>query len=124
MAEIIGAIAVVVSVIYLGVQIKENTKILRTQAHYNALSLAQRPFEMVVQNDNLAQLINTCYSKPGDVMDDEWVRCRYYFVMEFNAWEYLFYQNRDGSIPPQLWSGADAYYKSLISNKAGVARLR
>ena len=48
-AEIIGAIAVVVSVIYLGVQIKENTKILRTQAHYSALSLAQRPFEMVVQ---------------------------------------------------------------------------
>jgi hypothetical protein len=45
-AEIAGAIAIVVSVIYLGVRIRANTKVLRSQAHYNALSLAQRPFEM------------------------------------------------------------------------------
>jgi hypothetical protein len=42
-AEITGAIAVVLSVIYLGLQIRANTKVLRSQAHYNALSLAQRP---------------------------------------------------------------------------------
>jgi hypothetical protein len=47
-AEIAGAIAIVVSVIYLGVQIRANTKVLRSQAHYNALSLAQRPFEMAI----------------------------------------------------------------------------
>jgi len=45
-AEIAGAIAIVVSVIYLGVQIRANTKVLRSRAHYNALSLAQRSFEM------------------------------------------------------------------------------
>ena len=36
-AEIAGAIAIVVSVIYLGVQIRADTKVLRSQAHYNAL---------------------------------------------------------------------------------------
>jgi hypothetical protein len=39
-AEIAGAIAVVMSVIYLGVQVRANTKVLRSQAHFNALSLA------------------------------------------------------------------------------------
>ena len=40
-AEIGGAIAVIMSVIYLGKQINDNTKLLRSQAHYNALSLAR-----------------------------------------------------------------------------------
>ena len=42
-AEIAGAVAVVISVMYLGKQINDNTKLLRSQAHFNALSLALRP---------------------------------------------------------------------------------
>jgi hypothetical protein len=63
-AEIAGAIAIVVSVIYLGLQIRANTKVLRSQAHYNALSLAQRPFEMAIADQNLADLIETSYASP------------------------------------------------------------
>ena len=63
-AEIAGAIAIVVSVIYLGVQIRANTKVLRSQAHYNALSLAQRPFEMAITDQGLADLIETAYASP------------------------------------------------------------
>jgi hypothetical protein len=64
MAEIAGAIAIVVSVIYLGVQIRANTKVLRSQAHYNALSLAQRPFEMAISDQDLADLIETSCASP------------------------------------------------------------
>jgi hypothetical protein len=42
-AEIGGALAVVLSVIYLAVEVSDNTRILRSQAHYNALELTQRP---------------------------------------------------------------------------------
>jgi hypothetical protein len=27
---------------------------------------------------------------------------QYYMFMQFNAWEYLYYQNRDESIPKEL----------------------
>jgi len=47
--EVTGVIAVVVSVLYLGLQIRDNTKVLRSQAHNNALSLAQRPMEMMMR---------------------------------------------------------------------------
>jgi hypothetical protein len=40
----------------------------------------------------------------------------------FNAWEYLYYQNRDGSIPKELWVGADAYFKGLVATKPGLTR--
>jgi hypothetical protein len=66
-AEISGAVAVIVSVIYLGRQINDNTKLLRSQAHYNALSLAQKPLEMMVENESLAGAVTECDANPNGV---------------------------------------------------------
>ncbi len=121
-AEIVGGLAVVISVIYLAVQISENTRVLRSQAHYNALSLAQRPFEMAIENDSLSKILNVCFSTPDKLSDEEWIRCSDYLFMQMNAWEYLYYQNRDGSIPKELWVGADASFKQMIATKAGYSR--
>ena len=46
-AEIAGAIAVVLSVAYLALQVSDNNRLLRSQAHYNALELTQRPLEIM-----------------------------------------------------------------------------
>ena len=37
-AEIVGAFAIVVSLVYVGVQITQNTKGIRAQSYYNVLS--------------------------------------------------------------------------------------
>jgi hypothetical protein len=121
-AEIAGAIAVVMSVIYLGVQVRANTKVLRSQAHFNALSLAQRPFEMVIDNEGLSKILNVGFATPEKLSPEEWIRCSYYMFMQFNAWEYLYYQNRDESIPKELWVGADESFKQYIETKPGYGR--
>jgi hypothetical protein len=121
-AEIASAIAVVVSVLYLGKQINDNTRLLRSQAHYNALSLAQRPLEMMVQDESLAQAVTRCDSDPDAAQPAEWARCGNYYFMQFNAWEYMYYQNADGSIPRQLWNGADVYFKEQLKTKPGYTR--
>ena len=66
-AEIAGAVAVVVSVIYLALQVSANNKLLRSHAHCNALSLAQRPLEMTVENKNLAEIVTHCDADPDSV---------------------------------------------------------
>lgn len=86
-AQIGGALAVIVSVIYLGKQINDNTKLLRSQAHYNALSLAQKPLEMMVENDSLAGAVTECDANPNGVAATTWQRCANYYFMQFNSWE-------------------------------------
>ena len=39
--------------------------------------------------------------------------------MQFNAWEYLYYQHNDRSIPKELWVGADAFHKGLVETQPG-----
>jgi hypothetical protein len=121
-AQIAAAVAVVVSVIYLGRQIHDNTKLLRTEAHFNALALAQRPLEMMVENESLAGIVAACDVAPREVEATAWGRCSNYYFMQFNAWEYMYYQNRDKSIPVQLWNGADAYFKAVIGTRPGYTR--
>jgi len=121
-AEIAGALGVVVSVIYLARQISDNNKLLRSEAHYNALSLGQRPLEMIVENDGLASAVTRCDANPAGVDAATWQRCTNFYLMQLNSWEYFYYQNADGSIPRQLWTGADAYFKTLVRTRPGYAR--
>lgn len=121
-AEVAAAIAVVVSVIYLAMQINSTNKLLRSQAHYNALTLGQRPLELMVENESLAGTVNRCDAQPSEVTAADWSRCLNYYLMQFNAWEYFYYQHGDDAIPKELWVGADAYFKLLIADKPGYTR--
>ena len=103
-------------------QIRENTKVLRSQAHYNALMLVQRPWEMMIQNETLAGVVNVGLATPDALSEDDWTRCSSYLFMQFNGWEYFYYQHRDDSIPKELWMGADATFKGLIETKPGYTR--
>ena len=120
--EIAGAIAVVMSVIYLAVQISDNTRLLRSQAHSSALSLMQRPLEIMLENESLAHIVSQCNARPAEVSEEHWERCLNYYFMQFNGWEYIYYQNRDGSIPKELWVGADNNFKNRVQTKPGYLR--
>lgn len=121
-AEIASAVALVVSVVYLARQITDNTRLLRSQAHFNALTLAQRPLEIMVENESLAGAVIQCDANPDAVAAASCERCLNYYFMQFNAWEYMYYQNRDESIPRELWNGADAYFKILVETKPGYVK--
>jgi hypothetical protein len=121
-AEIAGAAAVVVSLVYLSRQIRDNNKLLRSQAHYNALSLVQRPLEMMVENESLSGVLSQCDADPNGVPATTWQRCLNYYLIQIDSWESMYYENHDGSLPQQIWSGADAYFKSVVQKRAGYVR--
>ena len=104
------------------VQILDNTKLLRSQAHYNALMLFSRPWEIVIENEGLASILSVGLATPEALSAADWIRCSSHILLQVNAWEYFYYQHRDDSIPNELWVGGDAYYRSLVQTKPGVSR--
>ena len=121
-AEILGAIAVVVSVIYLAVQITDNTRMLRSQSHYKALEVLQRPFELLLESDSLAPTLHECDVQPDKVEASRWSRCVTYYFMQANGWEYTYYQHLEDAIPPELWVGVDGYMGELARTNSGWVR--
>jgi hypothetical protein len=88
-------------------QIHENTKVLRSQAHYNALTLLQRPWELLIEDLRLSEIVDSGYRDPEALGAADWARFSAYSFVQFNGWEYCYYQYRDGSIPKELWVGTD-----------------
>ena len=103
-------------------QMRESTKLLRTQAHYNALTLHQRPEEMVIGIDGLARIVLDGLASPDALDDVAWFRFSNHMFLGFNAWEYTYYQHLDDSIPKELWVGTDVFYRDLVHTKPGCAR--
>jgi hypothetical protein len=104
------------------VQMAENTKLLRSQAHHNALTLSQRARELLIENEGFARILNVGWQTPDALSDVDWARCSSYMFLQVNQWEYLYYQHRDGSIPAEYWIGAEDYYRHLVADRAGYAR--
>ena len=120
--EFIGGIAIIISLAYLAIQVSDSNRLLRSQAHYNAMMLSQAPGTMMVQSPELSDLVEKCQMGKEPLSSSVLARCNQYTLMELNGWEYLYYQHLDSSIPPQLWLGADAYYRNEIQTKAGYTR--
>ena len=113
--EIIGAVAVVISVIYLAMQVGDSNEEMRSQTHYNALMLAQRPMEMLIENPELGNLVTKGSKDANSLTSTEWDRLSHYVFLLFNAWEYTFLLNDSGGVSPELWQGHNGYMESYVS---------
>jgi len=110
-AEILGGLGVIISVIYLAAQVGDGNRALRSQNHHNALTLTERSMEMLIADKELAEIYVA--GKAGDkkLTEADAQRLQYFIFLELNAWEFGYYQNADGAIPPQLWEGQDAWMR-------------
>ena len=103
-------------------ELHENTKVQLSQGYYNAILLGQRPLEMLVEDDTLAAIVELGYATPEAMSSVEWARFTNFMFLQYNAWEFYYYQHRDGQIRKELWVGADNYYRWLIDTKPGLPR--
>jgi hypothetical protein len=121
-SEVLGGVAVLISVIYLALQIADNNRLLRSQSHYNALEAAQLPFELKLASDTLAAEMHQCDQDPFVVPDATWERCSIYYFMQANGWEYTYLQHQDEAVPSSLWVGLDGYMESQAMGNPGWVR--
>jgi hypothetical protein len=121
-AEIVGGAAVVISVIYLAIQINDNTRMLRSQSHYNIIDVLHEPAAIVLESPDLASLLNRCDSQPSRVSVQEWERCSWFYFLQLDGFEYAYYQTLDQAIPNQIWEGVYGAIRQDITQKKGFAR--
>jgi hypothetical protein len=119
--QVVSAVVILASLVFLAVQVRSNTRELRSQSYFNGLTHGQRPFELLIQDPSLMRIVNRGYRSPDALEGDDKERFRLHTFMLFNAWEYFFYQYKDGSIPKQLFLGTDTHMRMLVTTRPGVA---
>lgn len=121
-AEIVAAVGVMISVIYLAIQIDGSNKELRAQSFNDGLANIHKPLELLVQDPALSEIVRRGNLDPDSLSEAEWYRFLRWQLLRFDAYEYTYYAQRNDSTTPEFWSGMDSSFSHDIREYPGIRR--
>ena len=111
-ADVVGGIAVLVSLIYVGLQIRSNTRSSLSQTNMMAHeSMANISLE-IAKDAQLGSLVRRGLLRVSELDADEKFQFLTLLLSLYRRYENVFYQNRKGLLEDELWEG---YSHSMIS---------
>jgi len=116
LAEIIGVIAVIVTLIYLSVQIRQGTELLRSESRQAQVSNDQNGVYMFVEHAELGRLFSQ-KETPGFA---DKTRLQFWIVGQMRAREHEWLQYRSGALDEETWLS----YRDVIFFLLGTERAR
>lgn len=120
--ELIGGITIIVSLVYVGYQIRQSNVQSRLLIHSNTLQHMHAPIQQFLAQPELAEIIRVGGKSPEELSENDWFKFGYYFLMQFNMYEFLYAAHLEGSTASPIWVGTDASWKNLFRQEPGVRK--
>jgi hypothetical protein len=114
--EFVAAVAVVVSLLYLAVQIRQNTQSVRSSTHQDATATAVHVLLGVIQTPGSAEILARGREGLTPLTDAERIAfTRLYFAI-FRSYANLFYQYKRGMLEAEIWDGYEYVIRSSLAH--------
>ena len=97
--QILSTLAVLGTLIYLAIEVKQNTSALHAQTRQSLLVGGQAELFEVVEHPD----ISIIYSKPGELTQEEYVKLCMYLLAIMRAREYAWLQYKNGILDEGQW---------------------
>jgi hypothetical protein len=105
--QILGALAVVVSLLYLARQVRDNTRTQHGAAYHANIANSIAMATSICTHPELADLLERAQRNPSLLSAQEKLRWHVYMIMIFRHYDNLHYQHRLGSLETELWSASE-----------------
>ena len=116
-SEIFSSIAIVVTLIYLAIEITQNTEAIEGQTRQAVLNSAQEELAILLENPELIQAL--AGTKPLNALDS--IRLDNLLAMALRSREFSWLQYQSGSIDGNQWATEEAVLIGILDSD--VARL-
>ena len=113
LAEIIGVVAVVVSLVYVALQVKQNTRAVRLNTVHMVTEDWRDTTAVITGNGDLAEILTRAFADASSVSGGD--KLRYYVFMHnfIKMFENAYYQHGDGALDEHYWSGIKKWFINL-----------
>jgi hypothetical protein len=101
--EIIGAITVVLSLIYLAIQIRQSTQAQRTENYSRALDRLAAMQSSLSQDDQFSLIFSKGVLDTTKLTPQERFRFTWSLYEAFGAFEFMFHASKTDAIPEEVW---------------------
>ena len=123
-AEIVLAIAIVVSLIFVGLQIRGNTKATQASTFHEIAALDIRVLLSFARTEDLARIITTFRDDPDSLTEEEKNHGFYLFGAEVRHVENLFLQNENKMLSKKHWQSRKALVEGIVLSAGFGALLK
>lgn len=110
----LGGAAVVASLVFVGLQLRQNTQAMRAAASQAHAANLQQIVSDIVTDDDTARLFRVGLSGPERLTDDERVRFIALISSFFRFFEAARLQWRHGQLDPQHWHYVEYQMRDLV----------
>lgn len=117
--DFVGGIAVIITLIYLAVQIRQNTRSTRLASMQSAMLAAQNVGILPAQNRELARVVRVGLTTPEELDDDEFQQFRYFLMSMLRVHEDMFVQHRAGVVDDETWLARASSLRTIFSMPGG-----
>ena len=104
LSEVIGSVVVVLSLIYLAVQVRQNTEAHRTENYSRALDRLAAMQSLLSQDGEIALIWSKGSLNTSKLTPQERMRLTWSLYEAFGAYEFMFHASRNGAIPEEVWA--------------------
>ena len=102
-SELAGAVGVIASLLYVGAQVRQNTRSMRA-ATYDSLVRSNGDFlTPLIQDAALAASFEGAVASWVELDEVQRPRIMYLLTQLFRHWENAFFQHQQGTLAPSLW---------------------
>lgn len=108
LGEFVGGIFVVISLVYLAYQVRQNTRSLRTENFARALERMSTLQSRISVDADVNRVVMIGAEEPGKLSRSDRVRFSWAMYELFGAGEFMFHQAREHALPPEVWARWEA----------------
>ena len=114
-AELLGTLLVLVSVLYLAVQVKQNTNAVKAASHHAVTDTFNSVSSLIAQDTDVARRWRLGNEQSPDLTEDERVSYGFMCIMYTRVFETIYYQRKMGTMEEQLFVAEEQTLKWGLS---------
>jgi hypothetical protein len=109
-SQIVAVVGIFASLIFVGLQVRQNTKALRATSHHAITDSFNAINNLVLSDPKVARIMRLTLAGSEEMDEDERVSANYMLLANMRIFETLYYQYKNGTLDKKLF---DAELKTL-----------
>ena len=112
--NIIQAVAVTISLVYLARQVHENTRAMKSATYHSIVDAFASLESLITQEEELANIYQMGLKELNQLNKNQVTRFNKIIASYFNLYESLYYQYENHLLDEELWMGWCRYMRSQL----------
>jgi hypothetical protein len=117
-ANVLTAVGVIATLIYLAIQIRQNTKAVRSSSIQNLVQSFSTTAQAAVENDYIIPLLLKANAGAEALTQEERIRLHFWFIMTFRRFEGVYFQRDLGIVDAEVIDGFERSHMAILASKS------